>query len=169
MFPTANPVISLRRELDRLFDDAFVPTTGAEPGRTTWAPAADVRETQGGYVIELELPGVDPAAVEVTAEHGLLSVRGEKRGTLADGQPARVHLNERVHGRFVRTFRLPKGFDEAAITAEFDHGVLRVRLPKEALPQPRRIVVNVGSRPVNPGAGEDAAATTFPGTSESPR
>lgn len=145
MFPTTHSMNSLRRELDRLFDDAFVPPVGGEPARTAWAPAADVRETQDEYLIELELPGVDPAAVEVTAERGLLSVRGEKRGTLADGQPARVHLNERVHGRFVRTFRLPKGFDEAAITAEFDHGLLRVRLPKGALPQPRRIAVNVGA------------------------
>lgn len=159
MFPsTTSSMHTLRRELDRLFDDAFTPTFAGEPVRTAWAPVADVRETAEAYVIELELPGVDPAAVEVTAERGLLTIRGEKRGTLADGQPMRVHLNERVHGRFGRTFRLPKGFDEAAITAEFDHGVLRVRLPKGALPQPRKIAVAVAGS----GAGESVATVEAP-------
>jgi HSP20 family protein len=152
------PILTLRREVDRLLDEtmhALPPTLGVEAGRAAWAPAADVRESESEYLLELEVPGVDPATIELTAERGVLTVAGERAGAAREGE--RVHLRERVRGRFVRTFRLPKGFDENAIVAESEHGLLRVRLPKAALPQPRRITVQVG------GAG--AAARVSDGDS----
>jgi HSP20 family protein len=157
------PILTLRREVDRLLDEtmgALPPTLGAEAGRAAWAPAADVRESESEYLLELEIPGVDPTTIELTAERGVLTVAGERAGAAREGE--RVHLRERVRGRFVRTFRLPKGFDENAIVAESEHGVLRVRLPKAALPQPRRIAVQVGGAGSAPRVteGENARASS---------
>jgi HSP20 family protein len=135
------PVFGLRREIDRLFDDAF----GRDTGRGPWLPAVDIRDEDQAIVIETELPGVDPAQVEVTAEKGVLSIRGEKQRERKEGQEGRFHLLERTWGRFERTFQLPQGLDEAQIQASFAHGVLTVRLPKAALPQPRRIEITTGT------------------------
>ena len=149
----STPMYMLRRDVDRLFDDTFAALNGRSEA-LPWAPAADVREGEQEYLIELELPGVDPARVEVTADRGVLTVRGEKRTARTEQEKGRLHLIERTHGTFVRSFRLPQGFDEAAIRAEFEHGVLRVRLPKAALPQPRRIAISTG-----PAAVEAAGPT----------
>jgi HSP20 family protein len=141
MFATV-PMLSLRREVDRLLDEtmsAVPPTLGVEPGRAAWAPAADVRESETEYVLELEVPGVAPSTLELTVERGVLTVSGERANPAREGE--RVHLRERMRGSFLRSFRLPTGFDESAIVAETEHGLLRVRLPKAALPQPRRIRV----------------------------
>jgi HSP20 family protein len=158
MFQTV-PMLTLRREVDRLLDEtigAFPPAVTAEAGRATWAPAADVREGEGEYVLELEVPGVDPSTIDLTVERGMLTISGERAGTTREGE--RVHLRERVRGRFVRSFRLPKGFDENAIIAESEHGLLRVRLPKAALPQPRRIAVQVAAANRQVTEGEAATA-----------
>lgn len=155
MFTTV-PMLTLRRDIDRLLDEtvgAMQPALGAQTGRPTWAPAADVRESESEFVLELEVPGIDPAKLELTVDRGVLTVAGERAYTTRENE--RVHVRERMHGRFVRSFRLPKGFDESAIAAETEHGLLRVRLPKAALPQPRRITVNVGgSASITDGGGE---------------
>ncbi len=144
IYTKTTPATSLRSEVDRLFDTAFAPVFGRELVSAVWTPVTDVRESEQEVVIEMELPGVAPESVELTADRGVLRVRGEKTSSHRDSDHG-VHLAERVHGTFERAFRLPKGLDEAAISAEFEHGLLRVRLPKSALPQPRRIEVKVAS------------------------
>ena len=133
------PFVGLRREIDRLFDDV---TSGT--GRMAWMPAVDVREDASNLTLEFELPGLDPEHVEVTAENGVLTVRGEKRAERKEGNDRRYHLVERTYGSFSRSFQLPAGVDESQIDAQFENGVLQVRIPKAALPQPRRIEVQRG-------------------------
>src|SRR5687768_18274038 len=70
---TSSPVFGLRREIDRLFEDAFT-----RDGQN-WTPAVDIKETESELSLELELPGLKPEDVEITAENGVLTVRGEKR------------------------------------------------------------------------------------------
>ena len=151
------PFYSLRRDIDRLFEDVL----GRDAMQGGWAPAVDVREDEEALVLELELPGVSPEQVEVTAENGILTVRGEKRSERKEGdEERRWHLVERSYGAFRRSFQLPKGVDEGQIGAGFDHGVLTVRVPKSALPQPRKIQVRgatEGSRQV--GSGEATRGT----------
>ncbi len=76
----------------------------------------------------------------------MLSIRGQKHSERSkeDGDSA-YHLVERSYGAFTRSFRLPKGVDESKISASFEHGVLAVRIPKAALPQPKKIAIDVGS------------------------
>ena len=130
------PVFGLRREIDRLFEDTF----GRGEGMNAWTPAVDVRETDKEVRIDVELPGVRPAEVEITAENGILTLHGQKQmDRKEDEQEGRFHVVERTYGTFVRSFQLPKGLDESKIEADFDNGMLTIRLPKAALPQPRKI------------------------------
>lgn len=139
----ASPVFSLRREIDRLFDDTF----GGNGGRSvsTWTPAVDVRESQNELSLNFEMPGIAPEQIEVTTDNGVLTVRGEKREERKGGDEGQFHLVERSYGSFSRSFQLPKNLDESKIAANFEHGVLMVRIPKTALPQPKRIEVSAGT------------------------
>ncbi len=136
---TLPPLFTLRREMDRLLEDAFGRGDG---GVASWVPAADVREDEGAYLFELDLPGVSPEALELTIEAGVLTVRGEKGNTRAEGDASRTHVAERVQGAFRRAFPLPKDVAEARIEATFSNGLLSVRLPKVERPKPRRIEIN---------------------------
>jgi HSP20 family protein len=133
---TTSPIFGLRREIDRLFEDTF-----ARDGNA-WTPAVDIKETEKDIRVELELPGMKPEDVEITAENGVLSIRGEKRSERKEGEENRYHVVERAYGSFMRTFQLPQGIDEEQINAEFDNGILTLLVPKAALPQPRRIQIN---------------------------
>ena len=89
----------------------------------------------------MELPGIKPENVDISVENGVLTIRGEKRDERKEGEEGRYHLVERSYGSFTRSFVLPQGMNEEQISADFDHGLLRVRIPKAALPQPRRIQI----------------------------
>lgn len=149
------PVFGLRREIDRLFEDAF----GRDTARVGWAPAVDIREDNKEIVLEVELPGIKPSDVEVTAENGVLTIRGEKQSTSPESGEGRYHVVERTYGSFSRSFQLPQGVDEQRIEAEFTDGLLQVRIPKSALPQPRRIEIrNSGSQPAIQGSPTKSSA-----------
>lgn len=137
---TMTPLFTLRREMDRLFEDAF----GRVSAPAAWTPAVDVREEETGYLFEVELPGIAPEAVEVTADAGVLTVSGEKRAERKEGEEGRWHIVERVHGAFRRTFQLPQNVAEDRIEATFGNGLLTVRVPKAELPKPKRIEVKAG-------------------------
>lgn len=148
------PFFSLRRDIDRLFEDVM----GRDGGGAGWAPPVDVREDDNALVLELELPGVAPEQVEVTAENGILTVRGEKRSERReDDDTRRWHFVERSYGAFHRAFQLPKGVDEGQIEATFAHGVLTVRVPKSALPQPRKIEVRASGQDARQISGASGA------------
>jgi HSP20 family protein len=133
------PVFGLRREIDRLFEDTF---GRGNNGMSAWSPAVDVRETEKELRLEVELPGINPEDVELTAENGVLTVRGEKKTERKEGDDeSRYHMIERSFGTFTRSFQLPKGLDESKIEADYNHGILSIHIPKAALPQPRRIQI----------------------------
>jgi HSP20 family protein len=121
----------LHRELDQAFD------AGRE---ATWTPAVDIHEEAGRFVVHADLPGVKPADIEVTAEKGVLTLRGERNFERKDddGHYSRV---ERVRGKFVRSFTLPENVATAEIKAQFKDGVLELTIPKIAKPEPRKIEV----------------------------
>ena len=139
------PFESLRREIDRLFED-FRPTLwGAPLGRTvfdvepfwrgeiSWgkAPAVDVAEKDKAYEITAELPGMNESDVEVKFVDGVLTIKGEKREEKEEKKKD-YYVSERRYGSFQRTFRVPDGVDGDKIEANFKNGVLTVTLPKTA-------------------------------------
>jgi HSP20 family protein len=133
---TASPIFGLRREIDRLFEDTF-----ARDG-SSFTPAVDIKENEAEIRLEAELPGIRPDNVEIMAENGVLTVRGEKAAERKEGDE-RYEVVERTYGTFMRTFQLPQGADENQIKADFEHGVLTIHIPKAALPQPKRIQIGV--------------------------
>ncbi|HJQ11080.1 MAG TPA: Hsp20/alpha crystallin family protein [Gemmatimonadaceae bacterium] len=132
---TSAPIFGLRREIDRLFEDTF----GREGGSFT--PAVDIKENEKEIRLDVELPGLKPENVEVIAENGVLTIRGEKQSERKEGEDDRYQVVERSYGTFVRTFQLPQGVNEDLIKGEFENGVLSVSIPKAALPQPKRIQI----------------------------
>ena len=149
---------SLRREIDRLFDDfdwgARFPSfrhsiLDAEPFRRrdrmfTSSPAVDIAETEKAYEITAELPGLDGKDIEVKSANGCLTIKGEKQ-VEKDEKKKDFHLHERRFGAFERVFRLPDGVDADRIEATFKKGVLAVTLPKtpEAQKAEKKITVKV--------------------------
>ena len=135
---TTAPVFGLRREIDRLFEDTF----GRGEGVNAWTPAVDVRESDKEVRIDVELPGVRPEQVEVTAENGVLTIRGDKQmERKVDDKQERFDVVEHGDGTFVRSFVLPPGLDESKIEADYDNGMLVIHIPRAELPQPRRIQI----------------------------
>jgi HSP20 family protein len=143
--PAARPFESLRREIDRLFDDF---QTGSwrlprslfdiEPfwrGDTSFtAPAVDIVEKNGGYEITAELPGLDPKNVEVKFSDGMLTIKGEKSEEKTEDKQD-YHVSERRYGSFQRSFRVADNVDADKIVADFKNGILKITLPKSAQAQ----------------------------------
>ena len=122
--------------LNRFYREAANPVNSA----VAWLPSVDVREEDARFVVQVDLPGVENKDIEITAEKGVLTVRGERRSEKkanADGY-ARV---ERASGTFLRRFTLPETADAEAIKASHVNGVLEISIPKRPQEQPRRISI----------------------------
>ena len=144
----ANPVLSLRREMDRLFDDLFrgtLPSLGSGFGRSLSAwPNVELSETDREIRITAEVPGMSEKDVELLLEDGILTLRGERKSETEDKDRG---YSERYYGRFERRIALPSNVDEQGAKADFKDGVLSVTLPKSAeAERGRRIPINDGTR-----------------------
>ena len=152
---TWQPFESLRREIDRLFDDFDGGFLGAsrrsifdvEPflrRDMEWpaTPAVDVAEKEKAYEITAELPGLAEKDIEVTFTNGSLTIKGEKQEEKEEKKKD-YYLSERHYGAFARSFRVPDGVDADKIEATFKNGVLTLRLPKtpEAQKKEKKIAV----------------------------
>ena len=130
------------RELDRLTQQFFGSPPGASSG--TWSrPAAmpmDAYREGDAYVIALDLPGVDPEAIDVDVERNMLSVKAERR-PVAKGDEVQVELSERPLGVFSRQVMLADTLDTEHISADYDAGVLTLRIPIAERAKPRKITV----------------------------
>jgi HSP20 family protein len=104
-------------------------------------PHADVRETAEAYHFELELPGVDPKAVAIEFERGVLKIAAEAPALAVAG--LELAYREFDTGAFERSFRITEGVDADAISAESKNGVLAVRVPKKTV-GPKKIEVRAG-------------------------
>lgn len=137
----AEPSISdgLRQMLDSLG------RTAAAQGSQAWVPAVDIVEEPARFVLAVDLPGVDPAGIELLVEKNELVLRGLRASPVLDGQ-ASLARGERRFGAFERRFVLPDSVDAEQVSAHGEHGVLSVVLPRKAQPGPRRI--SIGAAPV---------------------
>ena len=133
----------LNRILDEAFGGSGFPEQGSVITSTLFAPT-DVVEDEHALQIVMELPGVEPDNVRLSLENNVLTIRGEKRQEI-DENRERVHRSERIYGVFERTFVLPNTVDPDKIDAQFENGVLLVRIPKSERARPREIRVNASS------------------------
>ena len=141
-----DPVLSLQRDVNRLFDDLFrgfgVPTlAGVDRGLST--PSVELAETDKEIRVTAELPGLDEKDLEVIVEDGVLTLRGEKKSEVEDKGRG---YSERSYGRFERRIGLPKGIERDKAGATFKNGVLTITVPKSAsaAESTRRIAINPG-------------------------
>lgn len=133
----------LQDRMNRLFEDATQRRTqsseaGDEFERADWTPAADVYETESGYTIALDLPGINREALEIDIDDNRLLVKGTR---VVDASSAR--RSERPRGKFMRSFTIPGSVDQGQIGAEYKDGVLHVRLPKRAEQKAQKIEVKI--------------------------
>jgi len=146
------PFESLRREVDRLFEDfdrgflhsPFLATSGWLRDLTTsTTPTADITETDKAYEVTVELPGLDEKDIEVKYADGLLTIKGEKQEEKQESKKD-YYLRERRFGSFERRFQVPDGVDADKIEATVKNGVLSIALPKkpEARKAAKTIAIN---------------------------
>lgn len=134
----------LQDRMNRLFEEATQRRAGGEADSgedvevAEWYPAADVYEKDGEYEIAVDLPGIDRSALEISVDDNRLSIKGNRKTeSTSSPQP------ERPRGRFVRTFSVPGSVDQGNIQADYQDGVLELRLPKRSEPKAQQIQIKV--------------------------
>jgi HSP20 family protein len=134
----------LQDRMNRLFEDATQRRTQADAGagdefeRVDWTPAADIYETDSGYLIAIDLPGIDREALEIDIDDNRLVVKGTRLI-----RESKQHRSERPRGKFLRTFSVPASVDQAKIRAEFKDGVLQITLPKRSEQKSKKIDIKI--------------------------
>lgn len=138
-----NSTLDRMLTLNRVLDEAFTGALNGSAESRVWVPALDVVERHDAYLIAVEVPGVDPAAIDVSFEQNVLTIRGSKGlgFELDKNSEVRVYSAERVAGNFERSVRLPEFVDGDRISAEYKHGVLFLTVPKMQEAQARKIAI----------------------------
>jgi HSP20 family protein len=127
---SVDPFQELHREMNRLFDDFLTGSPTNESQRALIAaPKLDIRESEHELTICAELPGVKPNEVDVQLDGDVLTIRGEKRNE-AQHDKGGYHVMERSFGQFHRALQLPFTPNPDQVAANFDNGVLNIRIPK---------------------------------------
>ena len=132
----------LHNEIDRLFDNR-VGRLGEQEGQlatSDWVPAVDIKEEADRYVIHADVPGVNPADIEVDMADGVLSIKGQRYQEKTEEREGYKRM-ERSRGSFYRRFSMPDTVNAEAISAKARDGVLEIIIPKQEKLQPKRIQV----------------------------
>jgi HSP20 family protein len=120
------------RRMRRFFEDI-----GVVPALM---PAADVYETDGELVVELEVPGFAEKELEIEVRDHTLSVTGEREEQM-EKKDKTLRLRERLEKRFERRFELPADIDGEHVSAEYTNGVLTVHVPKTTHETPHKVEI----------------------------
>lgn len=131
--------------VDDLFNQFFAPpalkkSNGNGNANRAWTPYVNVKETEEGYTIEAELPGLKPEQVEIEFQEDTLTLKGAR--THEEQREGETwHLVERRHGSFERSFRFPTLVDAESFDATFTNGLLTIAVKKAAEVKPRKIAI----------------------------
>jgi HSP20 family protein len=146
-------LVSLQDRMNRLFEDASQrhasersarargvqePDKSDEVEGADWYPAADVYETDGEYVVAVDLPGIDRATLDISLDDNRLTIKGTRMG-----QDSTQHRGECPRGTFLRTFSVPASVDQNDVRAEYKDGVLQVHLPKRPERKAQRVEIRI--------------------------
>jgi HSP20 family protein len=137
----------LHQTLDQVFNNQFgndgaltSPEASSSPS-VSWVPRVDIHEEKDRFVVLADVPGVDAKDIDITADNGVLTVRGERKVEKRETESGYERI-ERVSGSFLRRFTLPEGANTEQIKAKQTNGVLEVTIPKTPAVQPRRISID---------------------------
>jgi len=148
---------TLQDRMNRLFHDSY--GEGREESLTTgaFAPPVDVYEDEHNVTLKIEVPGIEEKDIDVRIENNTLTVHGERKFEKEEKEENYRRV-ERQYGSFTRTFTLPNTVDTENVQANYDKGVLKIKLAKKAEAKPKQIKVNVGSERTLEGKGAKSAA-----------
>jgi HSP20 family protein len=132
-------LVSLRQAMDRLFEDSFVrPRTWAFGGVENYSFPVDVTNGPDSITVEASLPGFKPEEVDITVENGVLSIDAETRSERREGEGENL-VQEIRRGHVSRMISLPTGVEPDKATATFEHGMLKLQIPKAEAVKPKQI------------------------------
>jgi HSP20 family protein len=138
---------TMQNEMNRLFNTFFdSPSTSTNGGHTPlrrWIPAMDVVETADHFVLRADLPGISENDVNIELDDNVLTISGQRRSEHESGNEGYYRV-ERASGSFSRSLTLPEGVDADGIQANFDNGVLEVKIPKPEQQKPRKVQISLG-------------------------
>jgi HSP20 family protein len=138
---------TIQSEMNRLFNtffDAPQPGNGGGQGAVRrWIPAMDVVETDDHFVLRADLPGMSENDVNIELEDNVLTISGERKAE-HEQRGEGYYRVERSSGAFSRSLTLPEGVNADAIQANFQNGVLEVRIPKPEQHKPRKVQISLG-------------------------
>jgi len=137
-------MMTLREEMDRLFDDAFTRPFSLmrEGGSSNWSsPAVDMYQTDQEVVMKASLPGVKADEVQISVNDDILTIKGEIKHE-EEKKDKSWHIREQRWGAFERSITLPGGVVADRAKAEFENGILTITLPKSEKAKPKSITIN---------------------------
>ena len=134
---------TLQDRVNRILRESFIPQSPEEALTTSnFAPPVDVYEDEHNITLKVEVPGIDEKDINVSIENNTLTVRGERRFE-KDEKEENYHRVERMYGSFTRSFTLPNTLDPEQVSANYEKGVLKIRLAKKTEAKPKVIKVNI--------------------------
>jgi HSP20 family protein len=147
---------TLQDRVNRILRESFTPQSPEEALTTSnFAPPVDVYEDEHNITLKIEVPGIDEKDINVSIENNTLTVRGERRFE-KDEKEENYHRVERMYGSFTRSFTLPNTLDPEQVSANYEKGVLKIRLAKKTEAKPRMIKVNIEQTPEEKSPGKAA-------------
>lgn len=132
------------KTFDKLFDDvpgSFFGSGNADPGGQVMAPRVDIYESEHGYTVSADLPGMQKRDVRIDIDGNTLTIRGERKYEQKSEEDSYV-LVERKYGAYLRSFTLSEKVDKEKIKASYRDGVLEIQIPKRADAKTRQIKVD---------------------------
>jgi HSP20 family protein len=148
---------TLQDRMNRLFHDSFSDGREEALSTTAFAPPVDVYEDEHNVTLKIEVPGIDEKDIDVRVENNTLTVHGERKFE-KDEKEENYRRVERQYGSFTRTFTLPNTVDTENVSANYDKGVLKIKLAKKAEAKPKQIKVNISSDRALEAKGAKSAA-----------
>jgi HSP20 family protein len=149
---------TIQNEMNRLFNtffDAPTQTARVNGAAPRWLPPMDLVESAEHYVLRADLPGLGEKDVNIQLQDNVLTISGERAADHRQPQEG-YHRLERPFGSFARSLTLPEGVDPDSVQADFDRGVLSIRIPKPEQKKPRTVQITLGAaRAANAIEGAD--------------
>jgi HSP20 family protein len=141
--------------MNRLFQETYGTQSREEGLTSSFVPAVDIYEDEHNVTVKMEVPGIDQKDIDVRLENNTLTVRGERKFE-KDEKEENFHRNERRYGSFYRAFTLPNTLDPEKVSADYENGVLKVRIARKAEAKPKQIKVTIGPGKTLEGKGQAA-------------
>jgi HSP20 family protein len=160
--PVSNEFVGLRQAMDQLLNESFVGSPfrtlwsrGTGSGQTAWPLPLDVYATEQEVVVVAAVPGMRPEDLQVTYNQGTLTLAGTIQN-VAEGEDAKGatwYAHELWSGQFRRSLSLPFEVDADKAEASFEHGIVRIVLPKAETAKPKTIAIKAGAATQAIGTG----------------